>query len=115
GSGQSFMSAGLRRNNNSNPITKAPVLGDLPIIGARFRSTKFQRQETELVIIVTPYLVRPVSGQLATPTSGYRATTDVQQVLEGQSFKGVSGSPARILAPAPAIVGGAAAAPGFKL
>jgi pilus assembly protein CpaC len=115
GSGQSMMIAGLLRNTNSNSITKAPFLGDLPILGMLFRSTKFQRQETELVVIVTPYLVRPVSGQLATPTSGYRATTDVEQVMEGQTFKGVSGSPARLPAPTPAIVGGAAAAPGFKL
>ncbi len=115
GSGQSMMIAGLLRNTNSNAITKAPFLGDLPILGMLFRSTKFQRQETELVVIVTPYLVRPVSGQLATPTSGYRATTDVEQVIEGQTFKGVSGSPARVPAPAPAIGGGAAAAPGFKL
>ena len=43
------------------------------------------------MIIVTPYLVRPVSGQLALPTDGYRAPTDVEQVLEGQSFSGVSG------------------------
>jgi pilus assembly protein CpaC len=115
GSGQSMMIAGLLRNTNSNSITKAPFLGDLPILGMLFRSTKFQRQETELVVIVTPYLVRPVSGQLATPTSGYRATTDVEQVIEGQTFKGVSGAPARLPAPGPAIVGGAAAAPGFKL
>jgi pilus assembly protein CpaC len=115
GSGQSMMIAGLLRNTNSNSITKAPFLGDLPILGMLFRSTKFQRQETELVVIVTPYLVRPVSGQLATPTSGYRATTDVEQVIEGQTFKGVSGSPARLPVPAPAIGGAAVAAPGFKL
>jgi pilus assembly protein CpaC len=115
GSGQSMMIAGLLRNTNSNSVNKAPFLGDLPILGMLFRSTKFQRQETELVVIVTPYLVRPVSGQLATPTSGYRATTDVEQVIEGQTFKGVSGSPARVRVPAPAIVGSAAAAPGFKL
>src|SRR4051812_26194405 len=115
GSGQSFMIAGLLQNTANNSIDKAPFLGDLPILGALFRSTHYQRQESELVVIVTPYLVRPVSGQLATPTSGYRATTDVEQVMEGQTFKGVSGSPARLPAPAPAIVGGAAAAPGFKL
>jgi pilus assembly protein CpaC len=114
GSGQSFMIAGLLRNTNSNAISKAPVLGDLPILGALFRSTKFRRQETELVIIVTPYLVRPVSGQMALPTKGYRAPTDAEMNLEGQTFKGVSGSPAHI-APAPGIVSGAAAAPGFKL
>ena len=61
GSGQSFMLAGLIRNNTTNNIDKAPFLGDLPILGALFRSTSFRRQETELVIIVTPYLVRPVS------------------------------------------------------
>jgi len=115
GSGQSFMIAGLLRNNNSNSISKAPLLGDLPIIGMLFRSTKFQRQETELVIIVTPYLVRPVSGRLASPTAGYRAPTDPELNVEGQTFKGVSGVPARVPVAARAIVGGAAAAPGFKL
>jgi len=118
GSGQSFMIAGLLRNTNSNTLNKAPFLGDLPILGALFRSTKFRRQETELVIIVTPYLVRPVSGRLALPTDGYRATTDPEQMLEGQSYKGVSGPRAHVPAPAPGLVtstGAAAAAPGFKL
>ena len=69
------------------------------------------------MIIVTPYLVRPVSGQIATPTNGYRAPTDAERVFEGQAFKGVSGPTARVPAPAPGIVAGAAAtaAPGFKL
>jgi pilus assembly protein CpaC len=117
GSGQSFMIAGLLRNTNSNAINKAPLLGDLPILGALFRSTKFRRQETELVIIVTPYLVRPVSGQMALPTKGYRAPTDAEFNLEGQTFKGVSGPAARVPAPAPGMATGAAAtaAPGFKL
>lgn len=121
GSGQSFMIAGLLRNVNTNDITKAPFLGDLPILGALFRSTGFRRQETELVIIVTPYLVRPISGQLAAPVDGYRAPTDVQQVLEGQNYIGVSGSPAPAQAPGPGpsaatgTAAGAAAAPGFKL
>jgi pilus assembly protein CpaC len=114
GSGQSFMIAGLLRNTNTNDITKAPFLGDLPILGALFRSTSFRRSETELVIIVTPYLVRPTSGQLALPTNGYRAPTDVDQVWDGQNFKGQSGAAAA--APgASAATAGAAAAPGFKL
>ena len=70
------MIAGLLRNANTNNINKAPFLGDLPILGALFRSTSFRRAETELVIIVTPYLVRPVSNQMALPTDGYRAPTD---------------------------------------
>jgi pilus assembly protein CpaC len=110
------MIAGLLRNNATNSVNKAPFLGDLPILGALFRSTQWQRQETELVIIVTPYLVRPVSGQLATPTRGFRAPSDVENQLEGQTFKGVSAPPARPVLPAPGIVSGAAAAaPGFKL
>jgi pilus assembly protein CpaC len=117
GSGQSFMIAGLLQNSASNSIDKAPFLGDVPILGALFRSTKFQRQESELVVIVTPYLVRPVSGQLATPIDGYRVPDDVQRDFLGQTFTGKSGAatPTAIHAPAPAPVTGAVAAPGFKL
>ncbi len=117
GSGQSFMLAGLLRNSNTNNVEKAPFLGDLPILGALFRSTKFRRQETELVIIVTPYLVRPVSGRMALPTDGYRAPTAGEQTWLGQNFMGVSGRAPVAPAPAPAIGGTAAtaAAPGFKL
>jgi pilus assembly protein CpaC len=122
GSGQSFMLAGLLQNTNTNSINKAPFLGDLPVLGALFRSTSFQRNETELVIIVTPYLVKPSSDRLALPTDGYRAPTDAEQVLEGQTFKGVSGSPPAPVGPAPAIgsastsgAPAASAAPGFKL
>jgi pilus assembly protein CpaC len=119
GSGQSFMIAGLLRNTATNNIDKAPFLGDLPILGALFRSTHFRREETELVVIVTPYLVRPVSGQLATPVDGYRTPNDIQRDFGGQSFMGVSGNraPTAIPAPAAAVPAGtaAAAAPGFKL
>ena len=109
GSGQSFMIAGLLRNANTNDVTKAPFLGDIPILGALFRSTKYRRSETELVIIVTPYLVRPVSGQLALPTNGYRAPTDAQRVFGNKTYTGTS-------APAAAPASGAAsAAPGFKM
>ena len=87
GSGQSFMIAGLLRNANTNNIDKAPFLGDLPILGALFRSTNYRRAETELVIIVTPYLVRPVSGQLALPTDGYRAPTTGEMVVGGQTYR----------------------------
>jgi len=116
GSGQSFMIGGLLQNHNANNVNKAPFLGDVPILGTLFRSTSYQRNETELVIIVTPYLVRPVSGRMALPTDGYRAPTDPQQVLEGKTFTGVSGAPVAI-APTPGIAGAAAAAPvpGFKL
>jgi len=111
GSGQSFMIAGLLQNKNRNNINKAPFLGDLPILGALFRSTSYQRDETELVIVVTPYLVRPVSRQIALPTDGYRAPTDPQLNLEGQLFEGKSGgsTPTAIAGPS-----GTIAAPGFS-
>ena len=119
GSGQSMMIGGLLRNTASNNVDKAPFLGDLPILGSLFRSTQFRRNETELVVIVTPYLVRPVSTQLATPVDGYRVPNDLQRDFGGQSYSGVSGrrEPTAISAPAaPAPAGGGAApAPGFKL
>ena len=86
GSGQSFMIGGLLRNSSSNSIEKAPVLGNLPIIGALFRSTQFRKGETELVIVVTPYLVKPVSAsQIALPTDGFRSTTTAERVMLGTS------------------------------
>jgi len=112
GSGQSFMIAGLLRNSNTNDLSKAPFLGDIPILGMLFRSTSFQRKETELVIVVTPYLVRPVSHQLAVPSDGYRAPDDGQQVFLGQTYTGKSGVREPTAIPAPA---GPVAAPGFKL
>jgi pilus assembly protein CpaC len=115
GSGQSFMIAGLLQNSGNNSIDKTPFLGDLPILGSLFRSTNFQRQETELVVIVTPYLVRPVSGQLATPVDGLRTPNDIVRDIGGQSFTGVSGDRAPTALAAPAVPnGGAAPAPGFR-
>lgn len=67
--GQSFAIAGLLRNDFQDTVRQFPVLGSIPILGALFRSTGFQKQETELVIIVTPRLVQPVSAEkLAVPT-----------------------------------------------
>jgi len=93
GSGQSFMIAGLLRNHNTNTIDRAPFLGNIPILGALFRSTRYQRAETELVIVVTPYLVRPVSNpaQIALPTDGYRNPDEAQRLLVGAENAGVSG------------------------
>jgi pilus assembly protein CpaC len=85
GSGQSMVIAGLLRNGGNNSIERTPFLGSLPIIGALFRSNSFRRNETELVIVATPYLVRPVSAnQIALPTDGYRNANDAQRVLLGQ-------------------------------
>lgn len=87
GSGQSFAIAGLIENNVIQDSNKFPGLGDLPIIGALFRSEEFRREETELLIVVTPYIVRPVSDrQLALPTDRYIAPTDMQRYLHGKRW-----------------------------
>ena len=92
GSGQSFMIGGLLQNSRNNSVDKTPGLADLPILGALFRSKSFQNNETELMIVVTPYLVKPVSAnQIALPTDGYRAPDDFQNFIGGQSFEGVTG------------------------
>jgi pilus assembly protein CpaC len=114
GSGQSFMIAGLLQNRNRNNVEKAPFLGDLPILGMLFRSTSYQRDETELVIVVTPYLVRPVSHQMATPADGYRAPSDADLNIGGQTFKGASGVREPTAIPAP-VNSAPVASPGFSL
>jgi len=92
GSGQAFMIGGLLSNTQNNAIDKAPFLGDLPVLGSLFRSTSFKRSETELMIIVTPYLVRPVSpARIAMPNDGMRAPTDAERIIGGQTFMGKSG------------------------
>ncbi len=67
-SGQSFAIAGLIENDASISNSSVPGLGDIPVLGELFKSDKFQRNQTELVIIVTPYIVSPVNGKLAAPT-----------------------------------------------
>ncbi|MCH2547666.1 MAG: type II and III secretion system protein family protein [Alphaproteobacteria bacterium] len=87
GSGQSFAIAGLLRNGHSNNVEKFPFLGDLPILGALFRSTEFQQEQTELVIIITPYIVRGASAsELTDPTVGYVAPTDPERILLGHTY-----------------------------
>ena len=62
GSGQSFVLGGLLQNRVLQNISKIPWLGDVPVLGQLFRSERFKRNETELVIIVTPYLVKPLQS-----------------------------------------------------
>lgn len=66
-SGQTFAIAGLFQQRTSRNLEKFPVLGDVPVLGPLFQSQRFQREETELVILITPYLVEPVRDSLATP------------------------------------------------
>jgi pilus assembly protein CpaC len=83
GSGQSFAIAGLLEDQTTLTGNSLPGLGELPILGALFRSDSFQRSEDELVIVVTPYLVRPVNdaSALKLPTDGWRPPTDIERIL----------------------------------
>lgn len=93
GSGQSFMIAGLMSNNAQNSIDKAPGLGDVPILGNLFRSRSFRKGETELVIVVTPYLVEPVNASdIKLPTDGFNAADEAQQFLGFRENDGDSGA-----------------------
>ncbi|RJX47600.1 type II and III secretion system protein RhcC2, partial [Pseudomonas syringae pv. actinidiae] len=76
GSGQTFAIAGLFQRESSQDMDKVPMLGDMPILGNLFRSKRFQRNETELVILITPYLVEPVKARVvATPLDKQRAAS----------------------------------------
>lgn len=85
-SGQSFAIAGLFQNNASSNVQRFPWLGDIPIFGALFRSSSFTHNESELVIIVTPYIVRPVSrgGDLSVPTDGLSFANELEQAVYGR-------------------------------
>jgi len=92
GSGESFMIAGLMNNRSIGAIDKMPGLGDVPILGMLFKSDSFRRGETELVIVVTPYLVQPVSANdIKLPTDAFQNTNDLSRLLIGQQSDGVSG------------------------
>jgi pilus assembly protein CpaC len=92
GSGQSFMIGGLLSNNSNNTITKMPGAGDIPVLGSLFRSTSYQKGETELVIVVTPYLVQPVdANQIKLPTDGFRSADAVKQLLGNMETDNPSG------------------------
>lgn len=93
GSGQSFMIAGLMSNSAQSTVKKMPGAGDLPILGSLFRSTHFQKGESELVIIVTPYLVNPVdANDIKLPTDGYKSANVGQQVFGNMQSDGKSGA-----------------------
>jgi pilus assembly protein CpaC len=83
GSGQSFAMAGLLMDSSTQSVNALPGIGELPILGALFRSDAFQRNETELVIIVTPYITRPVNdpSSLRLPTDGFHPPSDLERLL----------------------------------
>ncbi len=82
--GQTLAIAGLLSDNHRNAISKFPVLGDIPVLGTLFRSSNFQKSETELVILVTPHLVKSSPpGNLRVPTDKYLEPSDYEFYLLG--------------------------------
>jgi pilus assembly protein CpaC len=82
--GQSFAIAGLLKENVREIVSKFPVLGDIPVLGTLFRSSSFQKNETELVVIVTPHLVKPLDMKKQTlPTDQYIEPDDLDFYLLG--------------------------------
>lgn len=82
--GQSFVIAGLIQDNIRESIAKYPILGDIPILGTLFRSSSFQKNETELIILVTPHLVKPLDKtKQPLPTDAYLEPNDFELMLMG--------------------------------
>ena len=99
GSGQSFAIAGLLQDQTTMTGNAVPGLGDVPILGALFRSDSFQRNQSELVIIVTPYIVKPVNdpNALRLPTDGWRPPSDIERIIFlRQSAPGYAGTTAPV-------------------
>ena len=109
GSGESFAIAGLLQDSANVAGSGLPIMGDVPILGALFRSDKFQRNETELVIVVTPYIVRPTGNPTALrlPTDGWQPPSDLERILLLRQSARQTGSPVAASQASPHIPGNA--------
>jgi pilus assembly protein CpaC len=82
--GQSFAIGGLMKNNTTTNIRAFPFLGELPVVGALFRSTEFQNDKSELVFVITPRLVKPLPANYTLPTDNYVPPTRTDLQLNGR-------------------------------
>ena len=87
--GQSFMIAGLVQSSGTTTINRFPGLGDIPVLGALFRSTEFQNDRTELMFVVTPRLVKPLPANYTLPTDFHTPPSPADLFLNGK----LEGSP----------------------
>jgi len=106
GSGQSFAVAGLLSASNTMNARGLPYAGEIPVIGALFKSDLFKRDQSELVIVVTPYIVRPVSSprQLRLPTDNFVPAGDAGRVLLMRQ-RALGTGPDMVVAPSAAALG----------
>jgi pilus assembly protein CpaC len=107
--GQSFAIGGLIKNNVTTSVKAFPLLGEIPVLGALFRSSDFQTDRTELVFIITPHLVKPLPPDYRLPTDAYVEPSRAEFFLGGKHEGKGTGASQR---PAPA---SAAAPTGFEL
>jgi pilus assembly protein CpaC len=82
--GQSFAIGGLIKNNQTTNIHGLPVLGELPVLGALFRSTNFQQDRTELLFVVTPHLVKPLQADYKLPTDSVTTPSRAELFIGGR-------------------------------
>lgn len=118
--GQSLAIGGLIKNNVTETMKALPILGELPIIGALFRSSEFQNERTELLFVITPRLVRPLPPDYKLPTDSFiepsRSEFFLEGKLEGSAPESKAAAPATIPAQAPAGPAKPAAGPsGFEV
>lgn len=92
--GQSLAIAGLIKNNVTEQLTRIPLLGEIPILGALFRSADFVNERTELVFIVTPRLVKPLSPDYKLPTDNFEPPSRYRFMIEGK-LEGARPAPAQ--------------------
>jgi pilus assembly protein CpaC len=83
--GQSFAIAGLIKNNITETLSRFPGLGEIPVLGALFRSTEFQNDQTELMFVITPRLVKPAAGKITLPTDNHVAPTRTDALFMGRA------------------------------
>jgi pilus assembly protein CpaC len=83
--GQSFVVAGLIRNNITEAIKRIPGLGEVPIMGALFRSTEFQTDQTELMFVVTPRMVKPLTAGVTLPTDNHVVPNRADMMFMGRA------------------------------
>jgi len=109
GSGQTFALAGLIQDTSNESQTKVPLLGDIPVVGQLFRSEQLSRSQSEVVILVTPFLVEPSTTRMAAPTDGLILPHDAQQIITGGMYRQTLPGPAKGPTPGggqgPALVG----------
>ncbi len=103
--GQSFAIGGLIKNNTTTNIKAFPFLGELPVVGALFRSTQFQTDRSELVFVITPRLVKPLPPGYKLPTDSYVPPTRSELILNGK-LEGTRRDEPLVAAPPPPAQGG---------